>query len=208
MHRTLLMILGTAALLLFCGLAAASASASWRTLSEKDGLRLESRDVAGSSMPEVRVSARSPFPVARIAAAIWSERPGTKLQRRYPRNRVVLREDQTERLVYQRVHAPVVSERDYTVLMRRNGDGASGPFQLHFSLANEAGPTPVRGVVRLTTLRGSWTVTPAPGGGSDVVYTIHSEPGGNIPAFLVRRTYIDSARELVMDVLEWAASHP
>jgi hypothetical protein len=198
--------LGAAALLLCAGLAVASAP--WRLLSEKDGLRIEGREVAGSAMPEIRVSARSRWPAARIAAAIWAERPGTKLHRRYPRTRVVLREDASERVVYQRVSAPVVSERDYTVRMHREGDGQSGPFQVRFWLANEAGPAPVRGVVRLSTLRGAWTVTPSPGGGCDVVYTIHSEPGGSLPAFLVRRPYIDSARELVMDVLEWAEGHP
>ena len=110
--------------------------------------------------------------------------------------------------MYQRIRAPVVSERDYTVLMHRDGDGQGGEARITFRLANEDGPPPARGVVRLSTLRGLWSVTPAADGGCDVVYSIHSEPGGNIPAFLVRGPYVDSARELVQDVLDWAESHP
>lgn len=197
------------ALALLLSLVASTAGAEpWRLVSDKGGLRMERRDVAGSGMPEVRVTAHSGLPAPRVAAAIWSERPGTKLQRRYPTQRTVLRATATERVVYQRINAPVVSERDYTVHLRRSGDGVSAPILIGFEIDNGAGPPPVKGVVRLTVLRGGWSVAPTADGGCDVSYTVHSEPGGNVPAFLVRGHYLDSARELVEDVLEWAATHP
>ena len=74
--------------------------------------------------------------------------------------------------------------------------------------ANDVGPPPAKGIVRLPTLRGSWTVTPAPDGSADVIYLVHSEPGGSVPAFLVRGALVDSGRDVVLDVLEWAAAHP
>lgn len=177
----------------------------WRLVSERRGLRVERREVPGSAMPEVRVSTHSPLPPPQVVAAVWAERPPPgprgKSQRR------ILEESASERLIYERVDHPLVSAREYTARLRRSGDGVSQPFRLTFGLDYPAGPPPTPGMIRLPALRGAWTVTAAPAGGSDVVYTVFSEPGGSLPGFLVRGVLIDSARDLVVDTLAWAERH-
>ncbi|HEX8952443.1 MAG TPA: hypothetical protein VF945_11390, partial [Polyangia bacterium] len=56
----------------------------------------------------------------------------------------------------------------------------------------ELGPPPASGYVRLPLVRGSWHIEPAPDGGSNIAYRCYSEPGGAIPAFLVRGAQQDS----------------
>lgn len=186
----------------------AAAEPPWKTVGQKHGLLLEKREVTGSTMPMVRVTTHSPLPAWRIASAIWADRSTSPFVQRSRRKRVVLRETPDERVVHEQMGSSVVSDRDYVVRLRRSGDGRLVPFRLTFELDNGAGPPPAKGVVRLTMLRGSWTVTPTPDGGADVVYVVHSEPGGSIPAFLVRGALVDAGRDLVVDVLSWAAAHP
>jgi hypothetical protein len=185
---------------------AARADAPWKTVSSRAGLQVERRDVADSSMPEVRVTVHSALPAWRVAAAVWAERDG-EFARKSSKKRVILRETADERVVYEHVRTPVVSDRDYTVRLRRTGDGRTAPFHLDFTLANDSGPPPEHGVVRLPRLHGTWSVVPAGDGGCDIVYVVHSEPGGGVPAFLVRGAFIDAARDLVYEVLRWADSH-
>lgn len=185
----------------------AAAEEGWKKVGEKQGLLLEKRAVRGSEMPEVRVTAHSRLPAWQIASALWADRAGSKYAQRSHRKRVVLRETADERVVHEQISSSVVSDRDYVVRQHRSGDGRAGAFQLTFE-KDEGGPPPAKGVVRLPVLRGSWTVTPTGDGGAEVVYRVHSEPGGSVPAFLVRGALVDSGRDVVLDVLEWAAAHP
>lgn len=204
-HRALLLVLLG---VLVSAAPAAALETPWKEAGRKQGLLLEKRAVPGSAMPEVRVTTHSPLPAWRIASALWTDRSASKYAQRSRRKRVVLRETADERVVHEQISSPVVSDRDYVVRQRRSGDGRGAPFRMTFEAANDVGPPPAKGIVRLPALRGSWTVTPTPDGGADVIYLVHSEPGGSVPAFLVRGALIDSGRDVVLDVLEWAAAHP
>ena len=61
-----------------------------------------------------------------------------------------------------------------------------------FESTAEIGPPPAAGYVRLPLVRGSWRIEPAANGGANIAYLCYSEPGGAIPAFLVRGAQQDS----------------
>jgi hypothetical protein len=54
-----------------------------------------------------------------------------------------------------------------------------------FESANELGPTPKDGWVRITKLKGSWLFEPIDGGKTRLTYVVFSDPAGAIPPFLV-----------------------
>ena len=91
------------------------------------------------AMPELRVVVHSRHSATRVTAPIWAERTGTKLQRRYPTTRVVLRSGPAERLVYQRIRAPVVSEQEKASLHRTKG-ALAVDMESHIAAAFMAAP--------------------------------------------------------------------
>lgn len=156
---------------------------------DKGGVTLERRAVDGSRFYEYRVHAHTSVApqvaVDRIWSGIGDERSPTV------KKRTVVRRADAELVVYDQIHAAVVSDRDVTIRIRRSGDAARG-FDIAFESTADLGPPPAAGYVRLPLVRGSWHIEPAPEGGSNIAYSCYSEPGGAIPAFLVRGAQQDS----------------
>jgi hypothetical protein len=177
-----------------------AAEEPWKTVSVKDGITVEKRAVPGSKFYEHRASFVWPLPPERMAEAIWigieRDLPPTVKQRQ------VLRRSADEVLVYDQIRTPVVSDRDVTIRIRRvrTPDG----WKVRFESANELGPPPDPKYVRLPMVRGSWTVTATPSG-SHVVYDCYSEPGGSVPAWLVRGPQEDQVLVDVKRILRLAA---
>ena len=169
--------------------AAAQADGGWRVMSERDGVTLERRPVAGSRFYEYRVHAHTTVAPLTAQERLWSgiadERSPTI------KRRTVVRRAGDELVVYDQIHAAVVSDRDVTIRIRRSTDGHGG-FAITFESTSDLGPPPATGYVRLPIVRGSWRIAPASDGGSNLVYQCYSEPGGAIPAFLVRGAQQDS----------------
>lgn len=174
---------------LFGGARPTHADESWRVMRERDGVTLERRAVEGSRYYEYRVRAHSTASPAVAVERIWSgignEHPPTV------KHRTVVRREGDELVVYDQIHTPVVSDRDVTIRIRKSADG-HGAFDISFESASDVGPPPAVGYVRLPVVRGSWRIEPAAEGGSNIAYRCYSEPGGAIPAFLVRGAQQDS----------------
>lgn len=168
---------------------AARADDGWRVLSERDGITLERRSVDGSRYYEYRVHAHTSVSAPVAAERIWSgigdERSPTI------KHRTIVRRAADELVVYDQIHAAVVSDRDVTIRIQRVNDG-NGLVELRFESTSELGPPPTAGFVRLPMVRGSWRIEPAAEGGSNIAYRCYSEPGGALPAFLVRGAQQDA----------------
>jgi hypothetical protein len=169
--------------------AGAADGGGWRTVKERGGVTLEKRSVDGSRFYEYRVRAHitvnPAVAIERLWAGIGDERSPTI------KHRTVVKRAADELVVYDQIHAAVVSDRDVTIRIRRSGDAARG-YEIAFESTAELGPPPAAGYVRLTVVRGDWRIDPAAGGGSNLTYRCYSEPGGSIPAFLVRGAQQDS----------------
>jgi hypothetical protein len=159
------------------------ADEAWATFDTRDGATYQRRSVPGSRFHEYRASLTMTVPPADVARAVWSaitdSAPATV------KKREVLSRGADDLVVYEQIHTPVVSDRDVTLRFHRGAQGQG--FEIAFENANQLGPPPMAGFVRLPVVRGKWTLTPV-AGGTRVVYECYSEPGGSIPAFLVRGT--------------------
>jgi hypothetical protein len=157
------------------------AGEAWATFATRDGVTYQRRSVAGSRFHEYRATLAIAAPPQKTAEAIWTaitdSAPATV------KKRVVITRTSDELVLYEQIHTPVVSDRDVTLRFRRVASGDS--FAISFETANELGPSPTAGFVRLPVVRGKWTLTPA-ATATHVVYECYSEPGGSVPAFLVR----------------------
>ena len=86
---------------------------------------------------------------------------------------------------YSRVDLPLAADRDVTTRLEREYDAERGEYRMIWREANEEGPPPDQGVVRMQRARGHWTFQPLAGGRTRVVFESHAELGGAIPAWLI-----------------------
>jgi hypothetical protein len=163
-----------------------AAEESWKLVTEKNGITLEKRAVPDSSFMEYRARAHATASAPAVVSRIWNAISG--VQAPPITQRKVLKHGEDEIVVYDQIHAPVVKDRDVTIRIRKVADPRTGAVEISFESRPELGPPPAQGYVRLPVVRGDWRVEPASDGGANVSYRCYSEPGGAIPAFLVRGT--------------------
>ena len=85
--------------------------------------------------------------------------------------------------VYQRLALPVLDDRDFTLHATWGSD--ADVFWMRFAVANERGPAPVSGVVRVTHQEGGWRLEPVDGGAAThAVYRCHIDLAGSFPAWM------------------------
>jgi len=183
--KRLLLVLGFLAL----ASGAAQAEAPWQQLKSKDGVRYEKRAVAGTKYFEHRAL----FFIARepkdVQDAIW--RSIESLHGPEVAARDVLRRGENELVMHDYIKTPIVSDRELTLRFEKIGQP---PLAIRYLARNDLGPPPAPKRVVLQVVRGGWVIEPAPGG-SQVTYDCYNEPGGSVPAWMVRGPQQDRIKE-------------
>jgi hypothetical protein len=89
-------------------------------------------------------------------------------------------------LFYQRLSPKIVSDRDYTLRVReKSWRGEKGLVYLHrFEAANEFGPAEQKGFTRVKICAGGWLLEPLDENKTRATYSLDTDNGGKIPAFI------------------------
>jgi hypothetical protein len=173
--------------------ATAHAEEPWKQYANKDGVSYEKRAVAGSKFFEYRASALVQSVPQTVLERIWSG--VTNNVPKTVKKREVLRRTESEFLVYDRIKAPVVSDRDVAILIRKLSDPTRGVLEVKFESTDANVPLDPNHV-RIPVVRGGWTLVPAANGATQLSYQCYSEPGGSIPAWIARGAQQD---QVVLD---------
>lgn len=163
------------------------ASEGWKSYETRDGVTLERRKPDGSRFYEHRAWVDVKIDPARAADEIWAALGGGDMDSL--KRRELLSETADEMLIYDQIKTPIVSDRDYTITVRRRRAGARVSFECE--TANERGPAPQAGLVRIPLIRAGWIVEADGRGGTRLGYFAYSEPGGSVPAWMVRGAQAD-----------------
>ncbi|HXU74675.1 MAG TPA: START domain-containing protein [Polyangia bacterium] len=96
----------------------------------------------------------------------------------------VLAKNNREIIVYQRLKLPVISDRDFTL---RATWGQRGPTLIQqFTVDNAKGPPARDGIVRVSTMQGTWALDPIRDGASTHArYHVQIDLGGSVPKWMV-----------------------
>jgi len=88
-------------------------------------------------------------------------------------------------VVYQRLNLPVISDRDFTLMVRWGHEAA---YQwVTFDAASWLGPPPRDGIVRVSEHSGSWQLKPVDGGRATFVrFQSRIDFAGSVPRWMVR----------------------
>ena len=192
------------------GAAAVGAPATaWQEIGRHDGLVVSTRERAGSSVKEVRA-------VGTLDVPNWVAKNVLDDALHYPEfmpytteSRVLSRDAEKRTLVaYEKLDPPLVSPRDYTIRVfdepRRGPDGAI-IYQSRWEPDPDAGPPAKAGVVRVKNTEGSWMLEPIDAGAhTRVTYTLFTDGGGGLPAFIINQANKRSLADLFAAVQKTA----
>lgn len=159
--------------------ASAFASEGFTLFAEENGVRVYRREVRPGA--EFAVQASLPAPPDQVRRALLDYPSHSTWQKRLKENKILDR-GADSLVVYQRLGLPIIDDRDYTLQITW---GAEDPILwMRFAVANERGPAPVSGVVRVTGHEGGWRLEPEGGKGTHAVYRFYFDAGGSVPSWL------------------------
>jgi hypothetical protein len=155
----------------------------WKLISNKDGVALYRRDRPVTNESKAIGEIAAP---AAVVQAVISDVESYASFMPYTVECRVLKRDGNSVVAYQRISAPMTSDRDYTVRMRTSSRPADGgtSYLSQWEAENDLGPPERSGVVRVNLCDGSWLLEPTGQSSTRATYTIYTDSGGAIPAFI------------------------
>jgi hypothetical protein len=166
------------------------AAAAWELKYSKDGITVYERPVANERVSELKAIAEIDAPPLSCWNVIRDFERYTETMPFVMESRI-LQVTPPRSFVYLRVNVgiPGVWERDYTIEFTDQSDppGPQRSYRAAWRLANDAGPVESDGTVRIALNQGTWEIAPsAEGRGATATYQVLVDPGGDLPAGLVR----------------------
>ncbi len=189
MKAHLLSLTMTFIVLLVPGLSVGAESDGFKELRKtKDGITVSRKAGPTKGFYITRFDATSPVAPAALCDSLW--RSFFKHQAPVA-ERKFIRKEADELVFHDKVKTPVVSDRDYIMKITRKA--SSDGCVIDFHTANEMGPPPDEGYVRMPLVEGHWKVSGAADGTSVVRYQVYSEPGGSVPALIIKEPQVKEA---------------
>ena len=155
----------------------------WKFISNKDGVALYRRQRAitneSKAIGEIAASTELVHAVIDDVDSYTSFMPYTAECR-------VLKREGDMIIGYQRISAPMTSDRDYTLRVRTTSKKVEGgtSYFTHWEADNAAGPPEKRGVIRVNLCDGSWLLEPVGPNTTRATYLVYTDSGGMIPKFI------------------------
>jgi hypothetical protein len=155
----------------------------WKSISDKDGVAIyrRARPLSNESKAIGEIPANTD-----LVHAVLDDLESYSSFIPYTAECRVLKREAGSVVAYERISAPLASDRDFTVRVRTSAkkvDSGTSYFT-HWEADNAAGPPEKRGVVRVSLCEGSWLLEPAGPNTTRATYTIYTDSGGVIPKFL------------------------
>jgi hypothetical protein len=193
----------------------AAGGGDWQLFDQDDdprtGYAIYRRTQQNSPLLEVRLEALVHAPVPAAVAAVrrlaLEDRYAPQGSARQVLQRKPAASDNApeEYVIYCLFSPPVVSARDITTRLTLAREPATQSFVWRWTVANELGPRPKDGVVRITKSDTTWSLSDAGDGRTLAQYQSVTDPGGLIPDWLTNRLASSTALEQLATIRKLAA---
>jgi len=172
----------------------------------EDGITVEEESAPGRTLPILFGTTTMKARPEEIAAWVGAVNTYVDWQHNCEEARVIPLPDGSH-LSYNRIGSPwPVSDRD-VVLRSTRKNFPDGHIRIEFESTDDAKLPVPSGVVRMPRLVGSYDLTPQ-ATGTKVVYTVDSDPGGSLPAWLVRQASQELPYKTLKNLEQKVASGP
>ena len=162
----------------------------WKLAAESKGVAIYSRQHPGSPLKEFRAVGEIDGPTPAVHGVIDDLENYPSFMPYTSECRVVKRESDSI-LTYQRLSPKICADRDYTLyIQKKSWPGAAGGivYLNWWRPANDLGPAEKPGVVRVKVCDGGWLLEPNGANKTRATYSVYTDTGGLIPAFVANRT--------------------
>ena len=162
-----------------------AANEGWKLESQGGAVALYSCPRTNSSLKQFKAIGEIAAPIGVVHAVIDDFGNYASFMPFTVECRVVKREGGSI-FFYQRLSPKIVSDRDYTLrVTEKSWHGPNGSVSLHrFAAANEAGPGETKGFTRVNVCEGGWLLEPLGKDKTRATYSIDTDNGGKVPAFI------------------------
>src|SRR5262249_12589952 len=138
---------------------------AWELVRDDDGIVVHRRRVAGSKLHEFRGVGVVEAPIAAVLAMLDDAEHRTEWMKEAVANQRIARVGRWDEIFYSRTGAPwPVADRDVVNLGHTVFDARAHQVRIEFTSTTHPSWPPQKGVVRMPSLRGHWTMTPEHGG--------------------------------------------
>jgi coenzyme Q-binding protein COQ10 len=160
----------------------------WKLDAGIKGVAIYSRAHAGSRLKEFRATGPidAPTPIVHAVIDDFENYPSFMP---YTTECRLIQRDGDSIVGYQRLSPKICADRDYTLRVWKKSWSTSDGlvFMSQWTQANELGPPEKKGVVRVKVCNGVWLLEPDGTGKTRATYSIYTDTGGMIPAFIANR---------------------
>src|SRR5216110_444915 len=174
-----------------------NSSEGWKLTSGSKDVAIYSRVHAGSKLKEFRAIGSIDAPTCAVHAVIedFENYPGFMP---YTVECQLIKRDSDSIVGYQRLSPKICEDRDYTLrVWKKSWPGPDGLTYLsRWEPANELGPAEKKGVVRVKVCNGAWLLEPDGPAKTHATYSIYSDTGGVIPAFIANHASLTAIKKL------------
>lgn len=157
----------------------------WKLVSSSDDVALYRRSRPGPAHCEFKAIGEIAASSAVVHAVIDDVESYSRFMPYTVECRVLKREGDSA-LTYQRLSAPLVSDRDYTLRVRTTSAKVEGGtrYLSRWETENALGPAERPGIVRVKLCEGGWLLEPVSPNATRATYSVYTDSGGVIPAFI------------------------
>jgi hypothetical protein len=171
--------------LLFANGAFAQKSENWALKENNDGVKIFTRDVANSKVKAIKVECEVDATLSQLVAALMDIKNSEEWLYHTAGNYIVKQVSPAEVYYYSLVEMPwPVNDRDFIAHLIVSQDAATKVVTIDAPCV--ADMVPVKpDIVRIANSKGKWVLSPVNKGRVKIVYTLHADPGGSLPAWLI-----------------------
>jgi ribosome-associated toxin RatA of RatAB toxin-antitoxin module len=157
----------------------------WKLVSTSDNVALYRRPVPGPGHYESKAIGEIAASTTVVHAVIDDVESYSQFMPYTTECRVLKREGASV-LVYQRLSAPLVSDRDYTLRVRTTSKTVEGgiSYVSRWETENALGPAERPGIIRVKLCEGGWVLEPLGPNTTRATYSVYTDSGGITPAFI------------------------
>ena len=191
-------------IMLLPGLALAG---GWEEREKGGGATVYSQEKSGSGVDTIKGIIQLPYTTDEVAK-IMTDIPNQKTFVPHMKSIKVIKEEtlangRVKQLLHQVNAVPVISDRDVVISAQTWSEprDKGAVWRSTFEAVTKVGPKVNPDIVRITKMKGQWTVKPTKDGkGSIVVYVFHAEVGGNVPDFVAESGQVDTVFEMLKNI--------
>jgi hypothetical protein len=170
--------------LLFTNCALAQTSDDWALRENNDGVKIFTRNVEDSKIKAIKVECELDATLSQLVAVLMDVKNSEEWLYHTASNYIVKQVSPSELYYYSLVEMPwPVSNRDFIAHLKVSQDAVTRVVTIDAPCVADMVPVKSK-VVRIANSKGKWVLSPVGKSRVKVVYTLHADPGGSIPAWI------------------------